>query len=390
MAQGRQLELNVTSVFERNLEAYRDPAVRFVCNEGGSRSSKTTSIVQLLVVLCMERRLTASVVRKTFPALKASVMRDFVDILVGVGLYDADAHNRTDQTYTFPNGSVVDFFSCDEETKLRGRKRELLVCNEANELGPDEFNALALRTSGKVWLDWNPHDVSSWVYELAARPNARLIRSTYLDNPFLGKEQVDYIASLVNYDENYHRVFALGERPTQTTRVYTHFVTHAEVPPGVTRTTYGLDLGFQDPTVLVRADFVGEDVYLQELYWETGRTTSDVVRDLKGLGVVGPVYSDHRPEVIEELKRAGLDVHPARKDILLGIDSLKRRRVSVHQDSLRLLDEVRRYSYRTLRTGELSDGIPLDRFNHGCDAARYAVYQTAPVAPEHRFFVFDG
>ncbi len=365
--------LRATPVFQRNWEGYHDPRYRFLVNQGGSRSSKSFSIVQILVILAHQSPITVSVVRKTMPSLKASILRDFEAVMRGANLWQERRFNRTESTYRCQNGSVFEFFSVDDEQKVRGRKRDVLFCNEANELDLEEFNQLMLRTSGKCFIDFNPSDPQGWVYDWGARKDSLFIKSTYLDNPFLPKEQVDYITSLREVDPGLYQVYTLGERRDRSDRVYTHFTTHREHPGTPDRTVYGLDLGYNDPTVLVRVDWVGDVAHVRQLLWEPKLTATDLVERIHRLEVRDTVWSDHRPEVIEELRRAGLDVRAARKDILAGIERVRATRVSVHEGSLDLLREHRTYRYRADRTGQPSDGVPLDRENHGMDALRYAI-----------------
>ena len=138
----RELKLEATPVFEKNWAATK----RFVVNQGATRSSKTYSILQVLIVkaLSSETPLTISIVRKTLPALKKSVLRDFIQILESMDLYDEAAHNKTDNVYEL-NGSTFEFFSIDNAVKYRGSKRDILFINEANELiFEDIFQLLSL------------------------------------------------------------------------------------------------------------------------------------------------------------------------------------------------------------------------------------------------------
>ena len=129
---------------------------------------------------------TISVVRKTFPSLRATVYRDFVEVLQNMGLYSKQQHNKSEHIYTFDNGSMVEFFSVDDEQKIRGRKRDICWCNEANELLFDDFTQLNMRTTDKIILDYNPSESSSWLYEVDPKESIT-IKSTYKDNPFLDK-----------------------------------------------------------------------------------------------------------------------------------------------------------------------------------------------------------
>ena len=94
----RELTIKATEVFQKNYDATK----RFVVNIGGSRSTKTYSILQLLIVkaLSSEEPLTISVVRKSFPSLRISVMRDFFNILKELDLYSVENHNKSEHTYT--------------------------------------------------------------------------------------------------------------------------------------------------------------------------------------------------------------------------------------------------------------------------------------------------
>jgi phage terminase large subunit len=117
------VEIQATKIFEKNWNALQDNGVRFLVNQGGSRSSKTYSLCQLIIVYCLKNPdKVVSIVRKTFPALRATVMRDFFEIMKDLNLYEKANHNMSENIYKFPNGSMVEFFSVDDEQKIRGRK----------------------------------------------------------------------------------------------------------------------------------------------------------------------------------------------------------------------------------------------------------------------------
>ena len=125
------MELNSTVIFEKNWNALHNNGVRFIVNQGGSRSSKTYSLCQLVIVYCLQNpNNVVSIIRKTFPALRATVMRDFFEIMKDLDLYEKTNHNMSENIYRFTNGSIVEFFSVDDEQKIRGRKRDIAWCNE--------------------------------------------------------------------------------------------------------------------------------------------------------------------------------------------------------------------------------------------------------------------
>jgi phage terminase large subunit len=203
------MEIQATKIFEKNWNALQDDGVRFIINEGGSRSSKTYSLCQMIIIYCLENKgVIVSIIRKTFPALRATVMRDFMEILKDLNIYSNEQHNKSEHIYTFPNGSIVEFFSVDDEQKIRGRKRSLCWCNEANELYFDDYTQLNMRTEGKLIFDYNPSESASWLYELP-KDESILIKSTYKDNPFLPESIKRQIEDLKRTDEALYQIYAL-------------------------------------------------------------------------------------------------------------------------------------------------------------------------------------
>ena len=240
------LNIQATPIFKKNWEALSDPKLRYIINEGGARSSKTFSILQCLIVSALKTKgISISIVRASFPSLRGSIMRDFIEILHTLNLYSEKNHNKTEHIYQFDNGSKVEFFSTDSEQKLRGRKRDILYCNEANELTEDVFLQLKIRTTGKIIMDWNPSDDDHFLYNICKGDDAVLIKSTYKDNPFLSDSLVKELENLINADEQYYKIYVLGERPTKTTRIYTHFKFTSEdhLFDSWDDISYGLDLG---------------------------------------------------------------------------------------------------------------------------------------------------
>lgn len=330
------------------------------------------------------------------PSLRQTVVKDLVEVLQDWSLYKTIRHNRMLGQIDFPNGSIIDYFSVDDEQKIRGRKRDHLYINECNEISLDEYIQLKLRTSGKTVIDFNPSEDSGWFYDLITQPGTQLIRSTYKDNVYLSQSQVDYIESLKETDENIYRVYTLGERPIRNEQVYKHFkvgTNHSFTQlQEVVKTTIGIDWGFNDPTVVVRCrHHRNGEISVKELYRESNKTVKEVIEDIIKLNIKDyPLYCDHRPEIIEQLNQEGFDARKAKKDIVMGIDKVKSLKIFVDESCLEFLDEVKKYSYRTVKSNQPSDNIPLDKFNHGMDALRYALYHDdEPVVSMPNFIGMD-
>jgi phage terminase large subunit len=365
------MDIKATAIFEKNYEAILGDK-RFIINEGGSRSSKTYSLCQLMIIYCLQNNnKVVSVIRKTFPALRATVLRDFIEILKDIGLYKDDNHNKSEQIYTFANGSMVEFFSVDNEQKIRGRKRDIAWCNEANELYFDDFTQLNMRTEGKMIFDYNPSDSASWLYELPAEESIK-IKSTYKDNPFLPDSIKAQIEDLARTDEALYQIYALGEKAISKSNIYSNWSFVAHRPARFVKYVYGLDFGYNHPTALMRVYYCDNDIYIEPVIYESYLTTTMLIEKLGTLGIEQTVtiLADYsRPEIIQEMNIAGYDVQNANKVVKKGIDNLKSFGV-ICQDDKALRREYENYKWKKI--ADFITDEPVKLFDDAMDAIRYA------------------
>jgi phage terminase large subunit len=366
------MEIKSTVIFEKNYEALNDPGIRFVINEGGSRSSKTYSLCQLVIIYCLQNNhKVVSVIRKTFPALRATVLRDFIEILKELNIYSVDDHNKSEHIYTFPNGSIVEFFSVDDEQKIRGRKRDIAWCNEANELYFDDFTQLNMRTESKLIFDYNPSESTSWLYELPQEESI-MIKSTYRDNPFLPQSIRSQIEDLKRTDEALYQIYALGEKAISKSNIYSQWSFVAHRPARFVKYVYGLDFGYNHPTALMRVYYCDKDIYVEPVIYESYLTTTMLIEKLASLGIEQTVsiLADYsRPEIIQEMNIAGYDVINANKVVKKGIDNLKTFGV-ICQDDKALKREYENYKWK--KVGDFITDEPVKLFDDAMDAIRYA------------------
>lgn len=375
----RTLTLKHTGVFRKNLEALDDKQIRFVVNQGGTRSSKTYSLCQLVIYYCLNNEgKTISIVRKSFPALRASVMRDFFEIMNDLELYSERNHKKVENIYTFDNGSSVEFFSLDDAQKVRGRKRDFLWCNEANELSFEDFNQLNFRTSDKLFFDFNPSDDEHWLYNILEKQDATLIHSTYKDNTFLPTSLVKEIEDLIQVDQDYYNIYALGLPSKSTHTIYNHQKPYIDELPRYDDVILGLDFGFKHSTALIMCSFREDVCYTKELIYETHLTSEDLVEKMNkvytdnGLKKGQMVVADYaRPEMIEELNRNGFNVVNAIKNVKEGIDAVKTYKLFYHHMSLNMSKEFRNYKWKSQGDRLLDEPIKL--FDDALDAMRYAI-----------------
>ena len=352
---------------------------RIVINQGGTRSGKTYSTLQVLCEYCQRNRDSGaiiSVIRKTLPALKGSAYRDFLEILQREGWYSANDHNKSEMYYNL-FGNLFEFISVDQPQKIRGRKRTICFINEANELTWEDFFQLNIRTSDKIIVDYNPSDEFHWIYEkLQIREDADFFVSTYLNNPFLPQELIDEIELLRQADDNYWRVYGLGERGISQETVYTHW-SYGEFPEDC-EVAYGVDFGYNVPSTVVKIGFKEASCYVSEALYETKLTTNDLIEKLKGLGIErsDELFCDNaEPKTIEELCRAGYNAKPAEKDVYAGIQKVKSMPLIVTPESANLIKEIKSYKWKLDKNGKIHpDEVPVKFNDHAMDAMRYGIY----------------
>jgi len=369
------MKIKATTVFQKNWNSKK----KIIVNQGGTRSSKTYSLAQLFALRAIERKDGVfTICRKTLPSLKASAYRDYIEVLRSLDVFNEANLNKSELIYRIGN-SETEFISVDEPQKIRGRKRVDLWINEANELTYEDFRQLLLRTTGQVFLDYNPSDEFHWIYEhILPREDCEFIQSTYLDNPFLEASIIKEIELLKDVDPNYWKIYGLGERGVSESKVYSNWDLCDEFQEGCD-IIYGLDFGYNNETALVRVGIKERDIYVQELIYEKHLTNADLINKIKELDIKGLIFADSaEPQRIEELLRAGISVRPTIKDgkVKLGIDLMKTYKIHVTKDSVNGQKEIRSYSWKTDRDGKVLDE-PVKVNDHWLDATRYAVYTYA-------------
>jgi phage terminase large subunit len=349
---------------------------RITVEQGGTRSGKTYNIILFFVIkLMQEKGKVFTICRASLPSLKGSVMRDFFDILQRMGMYSEEYHNKTENTYWL-NENLVEFVSVDQPQKIRGRKRNYLFINEANELNYEAWMQLAFRTEEKIVIDYNPSDEYSWIYDqVLTRDDCEFHITTYLDNPFLPSELVQEIERLREADENYWTIYGLGQRGQSSELVYTHWEVVSEFPENC-EVVYGLDFGYINPSALVKVGFKEGAVYVDEMLYEYKLTTTDLVARINAAGIErhNEIFCDNAdPAAIEELSRARLNAKPAHKDVLEGIMKVKSMPLRITSRSVNVLKEIRNYKWKLDKNGKILEEV-VKFSDHSLDAIRYAVF----------------
>lgn len=375
------MKLQTTRVFSEITNARRN-GYTTVSEQGSSRSAKTYNTVIWIVCQCLAvPKTTVSICRATLPSLKGSVLRDFIEILQRTGEYNDKCYNKTDLIYTFPNGSWVEFFSCDNETKLRGRKRKILFVNEANELKFLEWQQLQLRTTQFSIIDYNPSfSDEHWICEVNKDPRTYHFISTYKDNPFLEQKVIDEIESLKRKNYSLWQIYGLGQQAQVEGLVFRNVDVVERIPEtGYRRRRFlGVDFGYtNDPTAIVDVLIEEETktLYIDELCYRTSMLTSDIVAELKPQGAVKVISESADPRLVQEIYRAGINIHPVVKyqgSVEAGLTKMQEYKIVITKHSTNVIKEFRNYTYSQDKEGKWLN-TPIDVWNHAIDAIRYVV-----------------
>ena len=364
------MKIQTTRVFQDLISTDK----RICVFQGSSRASKTYNIlIYWIYKLLNEDDKVLSIVRKTLPALKGSVLRDLKEILIMFGQYDPNKWHSVDGYYQLGT-NMIEWFSVDDETKLRGRKRDYLFINEATEVSYDEYIQLSLRTSERIVIDLNPSLWNSWIYELEKESDVFYTIVTYKDNPFLDQSLIDEIEKLKTRDQNLWKVFGEGQKGVPTRVVFNHQQFYSELPPSAKLIGYGIDFGFSDPCTLIKVHKDGDSIYCEELLYLRNVTIPDFIYKIKDLGINLTddfICDSANPQAIAEMSRNGINAKPVKKDtILSGIDQIKRCNFFVHDNSKNLIEELNSYVWKTNKDGNNLDE-PEDKNNHLIDPIRY-------------------
>ncbi len=322
-----------------------------------------------------------SIVRKTMPALKRSVYRDFKDIMIEWGLWNDRAMNKSEFVYTFGNGSWVEFFSCEDEQKLRGSKRKILFVNEANEISFIEWQQLQMRTTEFSIIDYNPSfSEEHWINQVNSERKTCFWISTYKDNLFLEQKVIDEIESLQWKNKSLWQVYGLGQRAIVDGLIFPNVEIVDNIPRQAERRRFaGIDFGYaSDPTAIIEVAFYRGTIYLNELCYQTHMLTSDIIRELKSIEWQPEIISESAdPRMVDEIYNAGIDikaVHKYQGSINAGLMKMKEYRICITRHSSNLIKEFHNYTYRQDKEGKWLNE-PIDAFNHGIDAVRYVVLE---------------
>lgn len=374
-----EINFEVTRVFNENVKAFKNKKCRLIINRGGSSSSKTISILQFLTLYAIKfPNKTVTIVGATIPFLKKATINDWKKIVMK-DMWNSKSFNKTELTYTFPNGSKIQFISGDAgETRIRGIRSDIAYFDEVNNVSESVYEAISIRTREKIFVSFNPV-AEFYIVDEALRADAIEIISTYKDNPHLEKSIIDDLELRAARDENFRRVFVLGEYGNLEGVIFTEGTQWEivdELPEKFDIELWGADWGFtNDPTTLSQIRVVGKSIYIREHLYETNLINSLIAKKIL---IYNPdnkkiIADSAEPKTIADLKRTyGINIEGVKKQgILDSLNNLKELQIFVTKDSLNAIKEFRYYQWSKTKKDKKGRVLPKDNWNHIIDAVRY-------------------
>ena len=384
------MEIEASPVFDKIHTSF-SKGIKIYVHRWGTRSSKTRSILQNLVLWLITGKLweldipdgVCHIVRKYKATLRVSVQRDFDDIISQYDLWRFIESNKTEKTYKC-GARMIEFMWADDQQKIRGTKRRILYCNEANELDySNEFFQLLVRTKDLVLIDFNPDDEDIWINKEIEQNRKLTMKdvsvtvSTYKDNPFLSQEEIAEIEHIKDVDPYLWQVYGLGEYGKRQGLVF-DFEVIEELPDEAKYLWEGLDFGYSnDPTALIGLYQWNAGIIWDERIYQTWLTNDDIAVKFSELEIRkwhDEIIADSaEPKSIEELYRKGYNVKPAVKwpdSINYGISVIKQYKLYVTARSINLIKELRKYKWLEDKHWKITNK-PIDMRNHAIDAGRY-------------------
>tara|TARA_R100001244_G_scaffold160_1_gene233 strand:+ start:1997 stop:3160 length:1164 start_codon:yes stop_codon:yes gene_type:complete len=365
--------------------------------QGGTSAGKTFGILPILIDRCIRTPLLeTSVVSESIPHLRRGAMKDFLKIMISTGRYRDGQWNRSALKYTFTNGSYIEFFSVEQPDKLRGARRNVLYVNEANNIPFEAYNQLSIRTSGDIWIDFNP-TANFWAHkEVASQDDADFITLTYLDNEALPETIVKDIESARDkakesaYWYNWWQVYGLGKVGSLDGVCLTGWE-EIKLPTDARLLCFGMDFGYSnDPSTLIGLYKYNDSYIFDEVIYQKKLLNSDISNLFKSNDINSVVYADSaEPKSIAELRTYGHNVMPCTKgkdSIVYGINLINQNKIFVTSRSKNLIKELQSYTWIKDREGNTINK-PIDAFNHCIDAARYAITSQLKTPNRGKYFI---
>lgn len=383
------------------------PAIDHYFLPGGARAGKTFEIIAIQVVAAFKYPGSRHLIgRLHFNHAKASIWMDTLPKVIKLlGLEAHVKYNRTDHVIVTSSGSEIwvdGFDDAERVEKILGREYLTIFFNEISQIPYDTVTTVRSRLAQKIkgacnraFYDCNPVGRGHWGYKefvLGVNPTTGQQLPDHIYNRMFWMSMTPY-DNQDNLPENFiqnfletlpdqkKKRFLLAEWADIEGAIYTNWSDVDSIPQYIkerAKRRIGVDFGFSvDPAVALDCYFYGEEIWIDELIYQTGLTNRNLALELRPLVDDITVICDRsKPEAIAELRENGINAKAAKSDYMsksinIGIDYLQRFKIFITRRSTGTISDFQNYQWEK----DDNDRILLkaiDDFNHAPDALRYA------------------
>lgn len=375
-----------------------DYSKRYNVYYGGRASGKTKFIMQKLLIKGLRERRMILLMRKQTTQLRDSVWKEMLQTISDFHLLDYFSINKTEFRITCNiNGTEFKCLGLDEPEKIKGFADisdvfmdEVTGFNKEDvELIDGTLRSPKFKLPLQMYFSFNPISKANFVYTYfgfdsgIVPPNTFILKSTYLDNPFLGANVAERYEALKQRDYQRWQIEALGDFVSLDRLVFQNVkveeFNHADIKGQL---ICGLDYGFVNDISAFVASLLDEDnkkLYVFKIWGDTNKTNQELANIIKAMGFGKSVIIADCAEQksIEEMRREGIiKIKPSVKgadSIIHGIQKLQQYEIIVHPDCEGIITEFQNYAWQKDKQSGEYINKPIDAFNHYIDALRYSL-----------------
>jgi len=365
---------------------------------GGGGSGKSQYIARSIVSrIITEVGHNIGIFRKVARTLKKSCFKLCCDIIDEWGIAHLFKINYSELVINcIHNGNNIWFIGLDDQAKLKSIEHMTSAwIEEADRITVEDFTQVDLRVRGQlpnykqIQLSFNPVSDQSWLKErfFDSEQHGKTIthHSTYKDNRFIDDEYKEMLEELLARDEQMHRIYALGEWGVLKGLIYDPpvMIPRSQYPAEYDRELVGVDWGFNNPTAALHLGIKDQEIYITELFYESGYTTEMFTTEFPIMGynnarinhTIEIICDAAEPDRIATLNQAGYNAmssHKGQGSVQSGIDCVRTYKIYTCIENINYNREKSLYRWRE-KEGKPMDE-PMKEDDHAMDAERYAIY----------------
>ena len=291
--------------------------------------------------------------------------------------------------------------SVQERGKGRGLANDFIVCDEVSSyrnfwLGWNEvLSPTLIDRKGSAMFISTPKGFNHFydLYNMEAKdPDYKSFHFTSYDNVHIPVEEIE--REKLSKPENTFAQEYMADFRKMEGLVYKEFDRSVHVYDDLTprtrsigHTYCGIDFGFQNPTAILKLERDTDNHYWLSYEWvHRGKFMPEIIEQAHAIKA-DSYYPDHAErDKIEELKRAGINVHDVSKEVVAGLDSVRslfvQNRLHIHQNCINTIAELETYRYKESRPDANEPEEPVKDNDHCMDALRYVIHMVEHNIPE--------